>query len=120
MPCLLLCADDNRSCCEAAAVSHLNRVSGNGARDVQIYCTESLYCSLYLMSIFETNSNKHSNSVFNASVVTLCVARRAHVHAGGRVRSLLPGTRGGVPKEVTSDFFRIRVERKAFPRVANE
>lgn len=129
MPCLLLCADDSRVW--KLLQSHRDISTGSvetaelalySARDVQIYCTESLYFSLYLMSIFETNSNKHSYSVFKASLVTLCVPRRAHAHAGarGRVRSLLPGPRGGVTKEVTSDFFRIRVERKAFPRVANE
>lgn len=36
------------------------------------------------------------------------------------VQSLLPRTRRGDTKEMTSDFFRVRVERKAFPRVANE
>lgn len=117
------------SCCEGAAVSQIE-TSQQGqwkrlfvlysARDVQIYCTESLYFSLYLMSIFETNSNKHSYSVFKASLVTLCIPRRAHAHTGASVRSLLPGTRGGATKEVTNDFFRIRVERKAFPRVADE
>lgn len=72
------------------------------------------------MSIFETNSNKHSYSVYKASLVTLCVPRHAHAGARARVRSPLLGTRGGVTKEVTSDFFRIRVERKAFTRAANE
>lgn len=88
MPCLLLCADDNRVW--KLLQSHRDISTGSvetaelalySARDVQIYCTESLYFSLYLMSIFETNSNKHSYSVFKASLVTLCVPRRAHAHA---------------------------------------